>query len=87
MSEHALDARGAARLVEHCVNELRNVAERSDASGEGLEAKCAIVVDMDNISLGGTRFLERPPAPQPGDPLNYDSFLQRLCDLYSRRFP
>ena len=83
---HARDQRGAAALVEHCLSEMRNVAERSDTSGYGLEAKCFIVVDMDNEDLASTNYVERPPAPLTGDPLNYDSFLQRICSVYERRF-
>lgn len=33
---HAQDARGMTALVQHCLNELRNVAERSEVSGYGL---------------------------------------------------
>jgi hypothetical protein len=83
---HALDRRGAVALVEHCLSEMRNISERTDTSGYGLEAKCFIVVDMDNEHLDGTSFVERPPAPLRGDPLNYESFLERLCSVYERRF-
>ena len=64
---------------EHCLNEMRNISERSDTSGYGIEAKCFIVIDMDNQNLESTTYVERPPAPGMGDPLNYDSFLQRAC--------
>lgn len=84
---HGRDRRAVAALVEHCLTEMRNVAERRDVGAEGMDAKCTIVVDMDNIDLARTIYVERAPAPRPGDPLNYDSFLQRVCDLYARRFP
>jgi hypothetical protein len=83
---HARDRRGAVALVEHCLTEMRNISERSDESGYGLEAKCLIVVEMDNENLQTTRFIESPPAPLQGDPLNYDSFIDRLCSQYERRF-
>jgi hypothetical protein len=83
---HAKDRRGAVALVEHCLSEMRNVSERTDTSGYGLEAKCFIVLDMDNEHLGSTAYVERTPAPLTGDPLNYDSFLQRICSFYERRF-
>ena len=86
LTRHAQDARGAVALVNHCLSEMRNIAERSDAQGQGLDAKCAIVVEMDNVNLATTRYIERAPAPQTGDPLSYDSFIQRICDLYRRRF-
>lgn len=87
ITQHASDNRGAGVLVAHCVNELRNVSERSDASGYGLDAKLAMVVSMDNVHLPSTAYVDRQPAPEVGDPLNYDSFLQRVCDQYRQRFP
>ncbi len=74
------------RLVEHCMNELRNVSERSGVGERGLDAKCAIVVDLDNVDHAAANYVASPPAPQRGGPLNYDSFVQRVCNLYGRRF-
>ncbi len=84
---HAKDRRGVNALVEHCINEMRNVGERRDITEDGMDAKCVIVLDMDNVDASSTAYVERPPAPLTGDPLNYDSFLQRICDLYTQRFP
>jgi len=74
-------------LVEHCLNEMRNISERTGSSSSGMEAKCFIVVEMDNENLESTAYIERAPAPLVGDPLNYDSFLQRICGFYERRYP
>jgi hypothetical protein len=87
LTRHSQDARGAAALVEHCINELRNVSERGSSTGYGLDAKAALVVLMDNVDLPATAYGDRKPAPSIGDPLHYDSFLQRMCDQYQRRFP
>ena len=75
-----------SRLVEHCVSELRGVAARGGPRGYGLEARCAVVVNVDNINEKEARFETRPPAPQVGDPLHYDSFIRTICDLYTHRF-
>jgi hypothetical protein len=83
---HATDRRGANALVEHCLSEMRNISERQDEAGYGLEAKCFLVVDMNNQDLAATRFIESVPAPLTGDPLNYDSFIGRICSQYERRF-
>ena len=83
---HAKDRKGAVALIEHCLTEMRNVSERTDTTGYGLEAKCFIVVEMDNQNVPTTAYVERAPAPLAGDPLNYDSFLQRICGFYERRF-
>jgi len=74
-----------ADLVDHCVTEMRNVATSGGASSFGMDAKSVIVVAVDNMGTP-VSYLRVPPAPQPGDPLHYDSFLRRLCDDYSSRF-
>lgn len=73
------------RLVEHCLTEMRNVTERG-VGQHGMDAKAALVVVLDNIELPAARYWSAPPAPQPGDPLHYDSFIQRLCEEYAERF-
>jgi len=78
--------RNVNALVEHCISELRSVAGRGDRRGYGLDAKAGIVVVMDNIDFAASRYLDRPPAPVPGDPLHYDSFVRAICDQYTRRF-
>jgi hypothetical protein len=76
----------ATHLVEHCITEMRNVTESGGGSDYGMDAKCALVVDFDNIDLAAASYVSVPPAPQPGDPLHYDSFVQRLCGEYGARF-
>ena len=80
------DAQKVARLVEHCMTEMRNVTESGGGSAYGIDAKCALVVDFDNIEFNAGRYVSAPPAPQPGDPLHYDSFIQKLCEEYGARF-
>lgn len=74
------------RLLEHCITELRSVAARGGQRGYGLEARCAIVVEMDNINYASTRYVTEPPAPQVGDPLHYDAFIQTICQAFESRF-
>lgn len=76
----------ANQLVGHCVNEMRNVTQSSGTSHYGMDAKAVIVVDFDNINTSEGRFWTRPPAPQVGDPLHYDSFIQKLCSEFVARF-
>lgn len=74
------------RLVERCVEEMRNVTDRRGTAGDGLDAKAVIVVEMDNQDLSSTRFFTTAPAPTIGDPIHYDAFIQRHCSVYSDRF-
>jgi hypothetical protein len=77
---------GVLKLVEHCMNEMRNVTESGGGSDYGIDAKSALVLDFDNIHMAMGRYISVPPAPQMGDPLHYDSFIQRLCEEYGQRF-
>jgi len=73
-------------LVKHCLDQLRAVTVRNLVDGTGLDAKCAIVVDMDNENLQSTRFMTTKPAPPVGDPLHYDAFIQAVCAQYTERY-
>jgi len=77
--------RHPADLVQHCMNELRAVTSRGGLDGAGLEARCAIVVDCQNIDHSLVTYVTAPPAPQVGDPLSYDAFIQTICQHYTMR--
>ncbi|MGH7424921.1 MAG: hypothetical protein ACREJP_01985, partial [Candidatus Methylomirabilales bacterium] len=74
-------------LVAHCMNEMRAVTTRSEVEGRGIDAGCVLVVVHDNIDPAPTRYWTQQPAPQVGDPLHYDAFIQKLCFEYVFRFP
>ena len=82
VSEH----KKPAALVEQCVLQMRSIGSRPGLEGAGLESKSVIVVDMDNQDLATTRYVTQPPAPQVGDPLHYDAFIQSVCAFYAHRF-
>lgn len=73
-------------LIEHCLAEFRAVAMRGGQTGVGLDAKAAVVIEMDNANLKETKFAERAPAPAVGDPMHYDAFIQKICSEYKARF-
>jgi hypothetical protein len=75
-----------ADKLRHCMNEVRAISVRGGPTGHGLDAMTAIMVSMDNVDLAATGFITAPPAPQVGDPLHYDSFIQRICAEYRHRF-
>jgi hypothetical protein len=78
--------RNVERLIEHCLSEARSISTRSASSSAGLDAKCVLVVDMDNVSLNETGYIEKHPAPRPGDSLHYDSFIRQMCEQFRTRF-
>lgn len=75
-------------LVKETMRLLRALPTRSAPTPDaGLEANATILVNHDNVSLKKTRLVTAPPAPQVGDPLHYDTLLQRICDRYTQRWP
>lgn len=71
-------------LVQHCIAELRSVATRGGTTGYGLEAKCGLVVNMDNLDCTATKYATS--FIPVGDPLHYDAFIRTICDQFARRF-
>lgn len=75
-------------LAATAIELLRTLPLRSHPhEGPGLEANTVIVLDYDNSGRKPhSRVFTKRPAPQPGDPLHWDSFLRRICDLYVQRW-
>ncbi len=75
-------------LVRASIELLRTIPVRSHpTNGPGLEANCVVVLNYNNSSRKATSTVHSAlPAPQPGDPLHWDSFIHRICDLYSQRW-
>lgn len=78
--------RNPKSLVDHCIAEAQAISVKGGPAGAGLDAKCVIVVNDDNIDFAETEYQEAPPAPQVGDPMHYDAFIQRLCAEWTSRF-
>lgn len=72
--------RAAQRMVSH----LRGLQIRDDVAGVGFDAYATILIDCDN--QGPTRHWSEPPAPQPGDPDHYLTFLARMATSFAERF-
>jgi hypothetical protein len=83
---HVTVHKNPTALVRHCMNEMRAVTSRGGVDGRGIDAGCAIVVSHDNIDNASTSYVTSPPAPQIGDPLHYDAFIQKVCSEYAHRF-
>lgn len=72
--------RVAARMIQH----LRGLRIRDHVGQVGFDAFCTFVVDTDNQA--GCVLHTESPAPQPGDPDHYDTFIQRITRFYTERF-
>lgn len=75
-------------LVRSAVDLLSTLPLRSQpGNGPGLEANSVIVIEYDNSTRPMlSRVCTAPPAPQPGDPLHWNSFIRRICDIYLQRW-
>lgn len=56
-----------------------------------MDAKCALVLSMTNVAGPSGAFqvdfvTSAPPAPRAGSPLHWDSFIHRICEVYSGRY-
>lgn len=86
------------RIGAGTVELFRNLPLRNDPSNPpGMEAVCVLVVEHDNLGRhpdlprnaptpGATRLISKAPAPPPGDPLSYGTFIHRLCRAYTNRW-
>lgn len=82
LTEH----RNVMSIVAHCINEVNNITMSGGTHAAGLDAKCALVVILDNVYHPMTSYLPADPAPRPGSPIHWDAFIQRICNLYRSRF-
>lgn len=71
----------AASMIAH----LRGLPFSSGVGKVGFDAFTTIVVDCCNT--GGATLHVGSPAPQPGEPDHYDTFLNRVCTAFAERFP
>lgn len=89
----------ARQLAAITVGMFRSIHLRNSVSDPpGLEALGVVVVEHDNLSIHPnsaahaslhmpTRVAPTPPNPPLGDPLHYESMIQRICNAYTERFP
>lgn len=80
--------KNSSTLVQAAIDLLRTIPVRSHPSnGPGLEANAVVVVRYDNTEHPAVSVVHTAsPAPQLGDPLHWDSFVRRICDLYVQRW-
>lgn len=95
---HSKTIRTARQLAEKTIDRFRSIHLRnSSADVPGLEAIGVVVVEHDNLVMNpnaskyaglhkATIIAPTPPNPPVGDPLHYESMIQRICNAYIQRF-
>lgn len=98
ITSHGNKKANARQVAKDAVDIFRSIHLRNSAADTaGLEALGAVVVEHDNLMFhpkkgdhshrhSPTALAPAPPNPRPGDPLHYQSMLQRLCVSYTDRF-
>jgi len=98
LNTHSSKRRSARQFVKESIDLFRTIHLRhSEADGPGLEALGVIVIEHDNINSHPdpskyvhlrkpTQVAPKPPSLPLGDPLSYESMIQRICTHYTHRF-
>lgn len=99
LTNHGSPKRTARKLAQETVDIFRSIHLRnSSADQAGAEAIGVVVVEHDNLVVNPnaasfanlrkpTAIAPTPPNPPIGDPLHYESMIQRICNAYTQRFP
>lgn len=95
---HGTKKASAREVAKATVDLFRSMPLRhSDSRSQGLDGVSVIAVEHDNLSIHPdqntyshlhktTRVAPIPPSPSIGDPMHYQTMVQRLCIAYSKRF-
>lgn len=95
---HTTKTQGARQRAKELIDLFRTIHLRHSATDRsGLEALGVIVIEHDNINMHPdpakyaklrkpTQIAPCPPNPAQGDPLSYESMIQRICTHYTQRF-
>lgn len=98
ITEHGGKTHDTAKLAANCVNLFRTIHLRNSSNDQpGLEAIGVVVIEHDNLSVHPnrsdvaerhvqTRIAPQPPSLRVGDPLHYQTMIQRICAEYNARF-
>lgn len=75
------------RVTESVIEKVLEIPRRATTSAQGFDALAIVVIDCVNDAVTPVRIVNDPPAPEPGNPVHYDSMIARVVQLYESRFP
>lgn len=99
ITKHGGKATTARQLAQKTVDKFRSIHLRNSSTDvPGLEAIGVTVIEHDNLTVNPnaaahaylhipTAIAPTPPNLPIGDPLHYESMIQRICHAYTQRFP
>lgn len=98
ITRHGKSLAAARKMAKNAIDIFRSIPLRNSAADSpGLEAIGVIAVEHDNLRLHPqqenyaslhrpTQIAPIPPSLPIGDPMHYQSMIQRLCTQYTQRF-
>jgi len=98
ITEHGRARVSARELAKNIIDDFRTIHLRNSISDTpGLEALGVVAIEHDNLAHHPdpaayahlhkpTQVSPSPPNPPVGDPLHYQSMIQRICNAYTERF-
>ncbi|MGX5804156.1 hypothetical protein ACWGS9_23315 [Bradyrhizobium sp. Arg314] len=98
ITTHSNSKATSRQIAANAVNIFRSIHLRTSANDvPGMEAVGVAVIEHDNLAFHpdpayqaqsrATSVAPTPPNPPVGDPLHYESMIQRICNAYTTRFP
>lgn len=75
------------RVTQKTIEKVLEIPRRTTTSTSGFDALAIVLVDCRNDGASPVRIVNDRPAPEPGDPVHYDSMIARIVHLYESRFP
>ncbi len=98
ITAHGNTRNSARKVAENAIDLFRSIHFRnSENDVPGLEAMGVVAIEHDNLAFHPSasayamlhkpsRASPSPPNPPVGDPLNYQSMIQRICNAYTECF-
>jgi hypothetical protein len=75
------------RVTEAVIEKVLEIPRRATTSAQGFDALAIVVINCANDGATPVQVIQGHPAPEPGDPVHYDSMIGRVVQLYESRFP
>ncbi len=99
ITRHGTARLSARQLAKNIIDDFRSIHLRNSVTdAPGLEAMGVVAIEHDNLAIHPnaanyahlhrpTQMSPTPPNPPIGDPLHFQSMIQRICNAYTQRFP
>lgn len=74
------------KVVADTIGIFRGIPLRDDPGDPNDQPEALAVIVLDYDGVNPVKLVTRKLAPKTGDPIHYESFVRRICELYEKRF-